>query len=406
MTWESRLLQSAYTDPTGERIPFQYENVSRSFDMQGTAYNFPDGSGTYVQGLGNSSDRYPMRIFFSGSNCDLDASAFEAAIKEPGIGILEHPMYGVKNVIVLGEVSRRDDLKTSANQAIIECTFWETLNIVYPFTSQNPRARALALVDEYNTASAESFAEDSPLVDPVEAATFQSRYEGFLEGVKEFLEPVAELQDGVKNRFDAINNSINQGITTLIGDPLTLGFQTIELIQSVGAAGSLITARLESYGDLADFIINGNNTDNDANFRGADLMASSSVAAMALSAINNQFDTRGEALQAATFILDEFATLNEWREQGFNDVERVDTGESYEALQELVAFTAGFLVQISFTLRQEQRITLDRRRTILDLVSELYGDIDDNLDFFIDTNNLSGSEILELPAGREIVYYE
>lgn len=83
----------------------------------------------------------------------------------------------------------------------------------------------------------------------------------------------------------------------------------------------------------------------------------------------------------------------------------IDTGSAYQQLQEAVAITAGFLVGISFTLKQERRLILDRSRTIIDLVAELYGSIDEQLDFFITSNNLSGSEILELPKGREIVYY-
>ena len=42
---------------------------------------------------------------------------------------------------------------------------------------------------------------------------------------------------------------------------------------------------------------------------------------------------------------------------------------------------------------------------MIDLVGELYGEIDGKLDFFIQTNELSGDEFLEIKAGREIVYY-
>jgi len=70
-----------------------------------------------------------------------------------------------------------------------------------------------------------------------------------------------------------------------------------------------------------------------------------------------------------------------------------------------VALTAGFLVEISFNLKQERRIILTRNRSIIDLVAELYGTVDDQLDFLISSNDLSGSEILEVPKGREIVYY-
>lgn len=83
----------------------------------------------------------------------------------------------------------------------------------------------------------------------------------------------------------------------------------------------------------------------------------------------------------------------------------VDTGETYQALQESVALSTGFLVALSFTLVQERRFFLKRSRNYVELVAELYGTVDDRLDFFINTNGLSGDEMIELPAGREIVYY-
>jgi len=83
----------------------------------------------------------------------------------------------------------------------------------------------------------------------------------------------------------------------------------------------------------------------------------------------------------------------------------IDTGELYDPLQQAVALTAGFLVQVSFTLRQERTRILEKDRTVHDLVAELYGRVDEELDFFINSNALTGSEILELPKGKEIVYY-
>lgn len=83
----------------------------------------------------------------------------------------------------------------------------------------------------------------------------------------------------------------------------------------------------------------------------------------------------------------------------------IDTGESSGPLQTAAALAAGLLVEVSFTLRQERSIILDRNHTIVDLVGELYGRIDEELDFFINSNNLTGSEILELPEGKEVVYY-
>ena len=62
-------------------------------------------------------------------------------------------------------------------------------------------------------------------------------------------------------------------------------------------------------------------------------------------------------------------------------------------------------MEVSFSLVPERRIVLAKARTIVDLSAELYGQVDEKIDFLIRSNDLSGDEIHELPKGREIVYY-
>jgi hypothetical protein len=94
-----------------------------------------------------------------------------------------------------------------------------------------------------------------------------------------------------------------------------------------------------------------------------------------------------------------------WREGRFDDIEQVDPGGAYQALQAAVALVAGFLIETSFSLSVERRIVLDRPRTIVDLAAELFGSVDDRLDELINNNALTGSEILELPRGKTIAYF-
>ena len=63
------------------------------------------------------------------------------------------------------------------------------------------------------------------------------------------------------------------------------------------------------------------------------------------------------------------------------------------------------MVDLAFSLKQEKRIVLDRAFTPIELTAELYGAVDAQLDTLIQSNQLTGSEILEIPKGREIVYY-
>jgi len=58
------------------------------------------------------------------------------------------------------------------------------------------------------------------------------------------------------------------------------------------------------------------------------------------------------------------------------------------------------------TLTTRFVITLDRNYTIIDLCYELYGTTDnDAIDFLIDTNGLTGEQIIVIPKETVIKYY-
>ena len=409
MAWDDRIREAAYTSPSGIRVVFSYEDVRKTVDKKTTGFEFPDADGTFVQDLGHSGRRYPLRVFFSGGDYDQESDLFESALLERGVGKLEHPIYGTVDVVPFGTITRRDDLKTAANQSITEVTFWETIGLIYPSAQTDPAAAVLTAVDEFNIAEAGEFEEVIDLDTAVERVTFKNSYQALLDGAVNGLQAIANTQDDVRTQFDAIVDSINQGIDVLVADPLTLAAQTTIALQSPARALTNIQARLSAYADLADSIISGDdavvNPGESNLFHTNDLYASTYVTGSIVSVVNNEFTTKTEALDAAEAILTQLEGVTDWRDENFQSLEEVDTGGAYQQLQEAVALTAGFLVEISFTLKQERRIILDRDRTIIDLAAEIYGSIDDQLDFLINSNDLTGSEILELPKGREIVYY-
>jgi prophage DNA circulation protein len=409
MTWTDRLKEAAYTSPSRKRYTFEYENVSNSRDKKTTNFEFPDVDGTYVQESGSAGRSFPLRCIFWGADYDQDAAKFDAALFEAGTGKLEHPIYGTVDVVPTGTISRRDDLKTAANQAIIEVTFMSTIGLIYPSAQTDPASEVLAAVAASNTAKAAEF-EKIDLDTEVKKATFKNGYTAFLDKAQADLAAIADVTSGVRSEFNAINDSINRGIDVLIGQPLTLAFQTEQFIQAPGRSDALIKDKLNAYKNLAESITLNNDGSTslslDANdFALKTLYAMGYVTGSVVSAVNTQFDTRSNAVTAASEILEQFYELNTWADANITELGAIDTGAAYQQLQAAVALTAGYLVEISFTLKQERRVVLDRARTIVDLTAELYGDIDDNLDFLIESNDLSGSEILELPKGKEVVYY-
>ncbi|ANO58035.1 hypothetical protein [Shewanella phage SFCi1] len=404
MSWEDRLRDAAYTSPSGTRLTFKYEAVSEAFDKKATPYEFADANGTFVQDLGRTGRRYPLRVILWGKDYDTQAAGWMAALAQRGQGVLEHPAYGRVDVVPVGTVRRRDDLVRQANQAVIEVEFFETIGLVYPTTADDAVSQVRALVEAAGAAQAAQLAEAGVLDTAVQRADFLSRYNAALGQVSSQLGPITETVASAQRQFDAIQQSINRGIDVLIKDPLTLAFQTQQLINTPARIVGQVQGRIDAYNNLFQGLT-GKDADVETQLANTDLYSSGVVTASALSLTTSTYANRPEAINAAELILQQGDELAAWRDNNYNALDVIDTGGSWQATQELIATTAGALVQLSFGLAQERRITLGSARSIVDLTYELYGTTDSKLDALINDNNLSGDEIIELPQGKEIIYY-
>lgn len=414
MAWQDRLRNGAYTSPeTGQRLTFDFEDLKQSFEKKAEGFEFPDAAGTFVQDNGKTGRRIPMQLYFHGNNYDLEADAFMLALGERGVGRLEHPLYGDVKVVPFGKVTREDRVLTAGNQALVTVVFWETTGIVYPLEQTDLSAETLAAVARFNDAQAADYADGIGDAGALRQSILGEKYEAFLDSAADGLRDIADTQQNVQRQFDAQVDSINRGIDVLVQQPLTLAFQTSIMLQAPARALTAIGARLSAYANLAASII----TPTSADEPGApaldpdelytrDLYAASYVSGSVVSVVNASYDTRVEALTAAENLLEQLDLVVNWREVAFADAGEVDTGGSYQELQEAVSLAAALLISASFSLKVERTIVLTRARTPIDLAAELYGEgFEGELDFFYQSNDLSGSEHLELPRGRRIVYY-
>lgn len=440
-TWRDRLKQAAYTSPvTGTRVTFAYEDVSRSFDVRGSAFDFPGVNDSYVQQTGYSSRKYPMVCFFSGKNCDILASGFEAVLMEPGIGKLEHPLYGTFNVLPFGTIERNDALRSASNQSVVSVTFWTTIPAIYPSATSGGTNEIESALAAFNLAVSGQFAANTNLLTALRKASAIGTIKGMLKKVKGALAKVSNAVASVRNGLGNALATINGGLDVLIGGPLLLAQQISNLIQFPGRALAGLASRLDAYARLADDIFGSDagspakalstasilvdhqaKTAND--FHIASLFAMNAVAGSVVSVIaqpitaspNGQvpiFESRTHILSAAAAVLEQMDALVAWRDGGFSALasiddatQSVDTGEAYAALQNVVALTTAYLIKASFSALPEKALVLTRARTIVDVCAEVYGAVDGKIDLLVSTNDFTGDELLELPAGRRVVYY-
>jgi hypothetical protein len=231
-----------------------------------------------------------------------------------------------------------------------------------------------------------------------------NKYLNALKAAKSQLTSVISASARLLTRFKNIEDAIVFNINDLIGEPIVMARQTMNYLMLPSYSPAPVGDRFAAYRRLINGTVSTIPSDGNA-LAVSSLYAQTYVSGCVISAVETEFETQGDALNAAAFILEMFDAVNDWRDIYLEDFEVVDTGGTYEALQNAVAIAAGFLIQISFTLKHEFRITLTEPRSVVELVFELYGGLDEYYDFFINTNDLNGNEIIELPAGTTVKYY-
>lgn len=414
MSWETRLKPAVYTSPAGKDYAFDYEELSGTISKKTSAWEFPDANGTYVQENGITGRRYPINAIFHGEKHDTLATEFENAILEAGIGRLSHPVYGFKQVVPFGEITRTTNPKESGSVTVISVTFYDTTGLVYPVSQGDAGSAIEEAIEEFNEALADDFAANLKIANATEKLTFREKFKAALDSVKNTMAEIAKAEKAVSDEVNDIYQSINGAVDILIATPATLAFQTAILLQAPARMKQSLDARVSGYKNLIDSLTTGDsntqsgpglNNNNANSFFNGDLYATAALSGYAGSAANWQFNTKSDAITMADDLLAMLDKITDWRDGNFDALGLIDTGGQYQSLQSLMAITAGYLVQVSFSLKTEKRITLDRSRTMIDLVAELYGEVDSVLDFFIDSNDLAGHEYLELPKGRVIRYF-
>lgn len=438
MTWRDRQKQAAFTSPSGVRSEFDYENVRVNVNKRDSIREPADFDGAFVQNFGIGATSYPTPCIFWGDDHDLQADIFLKSLVEAGGGMLEHPLYGrIENAFAFGPVSRRDDLKTAANQSVFDVNFVQSARFQFPGSVIAVEDEIGSAIADFESAQGSAYESDIKIATAREKISMIDSVNAKVADVQRSMSKVAATVDEVENEFNDGVSFINNNISSLVGDPLKLAGDVIDLIKSPALAASQISATLSAYGNLLSAVTVdanglysptvGNSVDNQffnselfSRAAFASMLAATNAVASATREISGQsledfislepqeqrpFSTQTEIIQTVEFLSGQFSGQNAWGEANRESLGLLDTGEAYAPLERAWSLTAGFLIRLSFSARQERVLVLGEPRNFVDLCGELYGVLDASFDFFILTNDLTGDEIYELPRGRRIRYY-
>jgi prophage DNA circulation protein len=424
MAWRDRLREGAITFPNGERFVFEYEDVSKDVSKKTNQYTFGDKEGALVQDFGLGVISFPLTIFFSGADYDITADNFEAAAAFAGTSLLEHPIYGNHDV-VLEAYTRTDPLKTAGNQVQFDLVLTETIIEAIPQSAAEGKSLVIAEINELAEIQADAFNVDYDNVsDKLSAKDRILQFtKDFTKGFDEIIKVDQQVNDAINN----ITGFINAEIDELLGSPAILSATLYSLIRLPGRSVATVQSRVQSYFDTIQAqltAISGAATDIFNKRTEKQLSTTSLIVAAAEAALfaNNDLITKQDATGIASELLSQYRDVQDYldNEQTAALGDDLETRYSVsdgitQSMKSIISATAGNLVRLSFSLKQERIIQTSQQETIITLCQELYGGkIEDpivdgsdqsKLDFFISTNQITGDELILIPKEREIRYY-
>lgn len=407
MSYQARLREMIYTAPSGQSFTLQFSDLSRTGGKKAPVTEFPGQNQGSVQDLGNVTPTFPVSCWISGADYDLDADRFYDAIHETGPGDLSHPRWGDLKVLPILE-SQTEAFVEGARRATFQMTFIRVSeqSFIYPQSAIDYQTSVTANTDLTAVAIAESV--------PIEVTDTRT-LAGLTEGVTATLavitnafDNITGLTDDIRTEIDQTVRDIENNIDELVTAPADLMTAMLKLYRLPGSVIVDVQEKLDSYETIYTTLIDGYVT---ATLQyGAQFGIITAANISAMNATNAEASTYGDipTRDAAGNVVSSVDSLNGNILESIEDLEAAgDFASDYNLqLQMGIGVTDAItgLIDQSLNLPAERIVILDREVTPIQLVYELYGDLE-QLEFFIEYNALQGCEILLLPRGKSVRWF-
>jgi hypothetical protein len=413
LDFQDRLRPASYISPSGIESEFQIDTLKKKGGKKLSTQEIIDSDESVTQDQGNKTQSFPMSIYFIGSDFDNLLNDFEVGLKERYTtdtpGILKHPMWGDINVFPVSW-DLTIELVKGVGVGRIEVEFVEVFPRKYPESTLNNSDLASADLDDM------SFI-DSAAQMITDTAAAASNIAGKIQAVVGVISSAVEFLESVEDTMTEIQNGITSMIDDVAGNISQLLFATQRLMRAPSRFRDSTLNKINTYkemcGDIISSIKDDKETDPTNLKNNAILMqtfAGYAVGVMAESALYTDFSVRTDSIAVIDSLNEALENYNTALADSRTDS---DISKEYSGdhnflllLLDCIARTNDILLNKSFDLKAEKRFKLKSNSDIITLCYDNYGKIDnETIEYFISTNDIKNDEFLELPAGREVVFY-
>ena len=389
----------------GQRFEPLWKPSSRSTDFNITEFQFSNVEGSLVKRKEPQGRRFPLELYFQGETHLEQASAFEESAKDKRAWNILHPYYG--SIFVQPVTIAFNNQSFNVTQLIIE--------VIETILEDAPRAildrvsdiqnRAQVVDDNINSTFSNSITVNAA------AATQAVQYNDAA-----FASASGDIPNQVDS--DVYFNAYKLANSTLVSATST-PLQKIRAInswlqspflfqQSVLSRVAIFEAQISQLNASVLSLTNPNSK------RIYEVYLSSLLVGLGLTSINpqqNDYTTRGQVVEIIEKILTQYNTfvLNLDSIQtltGSTPTSYIPDANILTSLSGFIKFITANLLLIASDARQEVTLLLEEDSNAILLTHRFYGldQQDENLQLFLDTNNIGSKELFKIEKGRLITY--
>lgn len=421
MSYESQVSeQILFLSPELNVFSALWKSGDRSGSKKLGIFDPPKFKGSIVQDMDVKSTAYPLTVFFDGFNHIKDGAKFFKALEsEKGVWDVGHPVYGSLRLQLIDYKQVNDPTGDAA------VTTFET-NWLEPALPESlissPELGALTLLEALDAI------EDGLLQLQQLRTDLYSAVQSALNTINKIsglsntvMSELAATQNLINDSWNEAKNTLETVKTTFQADPsdpeiqAEIGQALIDVIAIPLEASDNYDIRIDFYDELANMSYSSAPTGSSAEDYNSALFFELSMIAILISGariiVTSNFKTRSEIISAIEKVQESWnniiASIDAIQDNFKDlDIDKQYFGNSaaYTSLVNTYTLTMQYLLSQFFNLATEKRFTIKNKRSPLEVTVTEYGS-PEFYDLFIESNELSGDEILILNPGKEVVIY-
>jgi hypothetical protein len=407
MSWTEKLKTGLkITTGDGKKFTPLYKLNPKTTDFNVAEFEFPNIEGTLVKRSLVKGTKMSLEFYFQGEDHLSQSLEFEESAKDKRPFIILHPFFGEMTV----QPTSLSYDPTGLNLTKVTGNFIETISDEYPRLTKDPKNKIALSSKNTQDSLVESFGSNV-IVEPSDINSLNENNASIYA-----LGSEAVQSGNQANEYFQLFQTANSAVSVMAANTSNAAQQITNLytypslfVSGVKERLTLLFKQLVKLGSALNTLSTPNQKKIYELSGGAVL---TSIVTATINPLGTDYKTSKDVIESIDSIVLSWNTY-------INNIEAIQTDtndlvdsyvpdfNSLSPLMELINFATANLINIALDASSERSIILDSDSNAILLTHRFYGlnEGDSNLNKFINQNNLSANELIEIKKGKKIVYY-